>query len=149
TNTLDPYALFGGVGALYSTPHDLLNFLEANLGLRQTSFLAVLQKSHQPLSKAYNQVEIGLGWHITGKMVWHDGAGAGQRTFLGFNTQTHRGVAMFWNSMYDLSDIGIHLLDDAAPLTKALKPIQLEDKVWDAIAGRYQFELPGGKTFTL
>jgi serine-type D-Ala-D-Ala carboxypeptidase/endopeptidase len=56
---------------------------------------------------------------------------------------------MFWNAMFDLSDIGIHLLDNAAPLNRALKPIQLEDKVLDTFVGRYQFESPGGKTFTL
>jgi CubicO group peptidase (beta-lactamase class C family) len=146
-NLLDPYAPFGGVGALDSTANDLLRFLGANIGLISTPLQAVLQRTHLPLHSATGPQEIGLGWQImknpdndNDRMIFHDGGGAGTRSFIGFDPKKRKGVVMFWNSNFSLDDIGIHLVEDAFPLAQALKPVPIDARIFDAYVGQYRFE---------
>jgi CubicO group peptidase (beta-lactamase class C family) len=146
-NLLDPYAPFGGVGALDSTADDMLRFLGVNIGLISTPLQSVLQKTHQPLHSSNGPQEIGLGWQImknpdndNDRLIFHDGGGAGTRSFIGFDPNKRKGVVMFWNSNFTLDDIAIHLVEDAFPLAQTMKPVPIDARIFDAYVGQYRFE---------
>ncbi len=124
-----------GAGALRSTGHDMLLFLQANMmasktaaesssnkDAGRTALLAAMRESHEPRHQAGSSgMKIGLGWHIrTGKAgdtVWHNGGTGGYRAFAGFLSGTKRGAVVLTNSTgIGSDDIGFHLLDESVPL---------------------------------
>ncbi len=110
-----------GAGALRSSARDLVVFLQANLGLRETPLYEAMLASHRPRSSAgSSSMDVGLGWHVrrtpTRSIVWHNGGTGGYRTFLGFVAKERRGVVVLTNSTATPDDIGMHLLDSSIPL---------------------------------
>ena len=92
---------------------------------------------------------IGLAWHHvpmtnTTSVVWHNGGTGGYRTFAGFNPVTHAGVVVLTNSNVAEDDIGLHLVNPAAPLSPPRLPawvrtkaITLPAATLDAYVGDY------------
>ena len=70
-----------GAGALRSSANDMLTFLEAFLGYRESP-LAPAMKAMLEVSRPVGKTgfAIGLGWHILGEIVWHDGGTGGFRS---------------------------------------------------------------------
>jgi serine-type D-Ala-D-Ala carboxypeptidase/endopeptidase len=137
-----------GAGALRSTTNDLLKFLAANLQLTSTPLNATLQKTHliQHSTETPN-VKIAIGWHVLNhngtEIIMHDGGTGGFRSFIGFVKQKRLGVVVLSNSENDISDIGLHLLDESIPLAKRTPPkqrkaIAINPTLLDAYVGRYQ-----------
>ncbi len=112
-------------GGLRSTADDMLIFLGAELGYTKTSLAPALRAQWSTVRRpAINPgVEVALGWHVTlrpeGEIIWHNGGTPGFRTFAGFNPKTGVGVVVLSNTnaaRLGPDDIGLHLLDPAAPL---------------------------------
>jgi hypothetical protein len=122
-----------GAGAIRSSVHDMLIFLQANMGLKKSKLYPAMQLSHQPRhDKAGGTTRVGLGWHISkgaeGDIIWHNGGTGGYRTFAGFVQETGKGVVVLTNSDKGADDIGFHLLNSADKLIEVKKSALIEIK---------------------
>jgi serine-type D-Ala-D-Ala carboxypeptidase/endopeptidase len=137
-----------GAGGLCSTVKDLLKFLAASMGLVKTPLLEVMQKTQATQkSTGVPDLSIGLGWHILGKyeteIVWHNGETGGYHSFVGFNKKRGVGVVVLSNSVNDIDDIGLHLLESKYQLAKyeplkVRKPVKVAPQILEAYVGRYE-----------
>ena len=104
-----------GAGALRSTVNDLLTFLEANLGLRQTPLREAMARTHVPqVTDPGLGMDIGLAWIIADegdrRIVWHNGATGGYSSFIGFDPETREGVVVLSNSVISVDGLAYRLL---------------------------------------
>jgi CubicO group peptidase (beta-lactamase class C family) len=104
-----------GAGALRSTARDMLTFLAANVGLKESRLLPAMQTTHEPQHRAGSpNMHIGLGWHIRTngdtEIVEHHGATGGYWSFVGFIEDEQTGVVVLTNSFQAVDEIGIRLL---------------------------------------
>ncbi|MXV90326.1 MAG: beta-lactamase family protein [Acidimicrobiia bacterium] len=104
-----------GAGSLRSTVNDLLIFLEANLGLRQTPLREAMAHTHVPqVTDPALGMDIGLGWIIADegdrRFVWHNGATGGYSSFIGFDPQAREGVVVLSNSVISVDGLAYRLL---------------------------------------
>jgi len=92
-------------------------------------------------------MDVALGWHIakfgTGEVIWHNGGTGGYRTFIGFDPKAGVGVVGLSNvaGVAGVDDVGIHVLDPAAPVVTApaeAAQIALDPKVLEGYVGNYQ-----------
>ncbi len=153
TETLEPQAnwdlpTLAGAGALRSTVTDLLRFLSANLGLTKSSLTPTLRKSHAIRFRgAAPDLDIALAWHVVHKfgsdIIWHNGQTGGYHSFIGFDPNKRRGVAILSNSANSIDDIALHLLESQYKLAqfnlpKEHKVAKIDYNLYDAYAGRYE-----------
>ncbi|HOW85679.1 MAG TPA: serine hydrolase [Candidatus Aminicenantes bacterium] len=118
-----------GAGALRSTARDMLKFLSAAAGLRQTplrrAFDLMLEK-RQPTGAP--GLEIGLGWHIWKQygteIVWHNGGTAGYRSFAGFDPARKTGVVVLCDTAFGVDDLGLHALEPQWPAGRFRPPVE-------------------------
>lgn len=135
-----------GAGALRSTVSDMLTFVEANLGLRESPLQAAMAVTHAPRKSFPGpNMQIGLGWVIRGghgrELHWHNGGTGGYRSFLGFDLESKTGVVVLSNSTDSVDDLGFHLLDSRYPLVipPAMRTaVEVDPAVFDDYVGRYQ-----------
>lgn len=95
--------VLAGAGALRSTVNDLLTFIEANMGLRESPLGAAMELAHTPrLPDPALGMDLGLGWIIAvegdRRFVWHNGATGGYSSFVGFDPEAREGVVVLSNS---------------------------------------------------
>lgn len=108
-------AALAGAGALRSTVNDLVTFLEANLGLRQTPLSEAMQRTHvtQAAVPAMG-MDIGLGWLIADingrRFVWHNGATGGYSSFIGFDPEAREGIVILSNSVISVDALAQRLV---------------------------------------
>jgi len=144
----DPSHGFAGVGALRSSANDMLTFLEAFLGYKESP-LATAMKAMLEVRRPAGQIEIGLRWLISSpdcrEIAWHNGATGGFRSFVGFDPKERIGVVVLSNASTPsgVDDIGFHLLNPKLPLANPEPPKQhteshIDPKLLDNYTGRYQ-----------
>jgi serine-type D-Ala-D-Ala carboxypeptidase/endopeptidase len=140
------FSTLGGAGALRSSANDMLTFLEACLGYKEspleTAMKAMLEV-RRPAGKT--KFEIALGWNILGEIVCHDGSTGGFRSFIGYDPKARIGVVALSNASTpgSIDDICIHLLNPKLPLANPEPPkqpsgIPIDPKLLDNYTGRYQ-----------
>ncbi|QCI62932.1 serine hydrolase [Phreatobacter stygius] len=143
-----------GAGALRSTARDLLNFLEAILGHRETPLspaVTAMLAFRRPMGIA--DVETGLGWVIAksggqtsgDEMIWHNGGTGGHQSFIGYLARARTGVVVLSNTsnLVGVHDIGQHLLNRDLPLAPPVRPrvaVAVAPDVLESYAGRYQLD---------
>nr|WP_290931422.1 serine hydrolase [Haliscomenobacter sp.] len=120
-----------GAGAIRSSVHDMLIYLQANMGLKKSKLYPAMQLAHQARhDKPGGGTRVGLGWHISkgteGDVIWHNGGTGGYRTFTGFVQETGKGVVVLTNSDKGADDLGFHLLNSAAKLMEVKKSALVE-----------------------
>lgn len=130
-------------GDLRSTVQDLLTFLAANRGWLPTRLRpAMVEAQRLRAATPTPGLSVGLGWHLyamgTDTAVWHNGATIGQRAFAGFLRNGRVVVVALANSDFDVTDLGFHLLDSAAPLTALRQPAVVPESTLRHYVGRYQ-----------
>jgi serine-type D-Ala-D-Ala carboxypeptidase/endopeptidase len=135
-----------GAGALRSSTNDMLTFLEAFLGYKESPLapsMKAMLDVRRPAGKA--SFEIGLGWFVLGEDVWHDGGTGGFRSFAGYDPKSRVGVVAFSNAstLWGVSDIGMHFLNPKGQIANLDPPEQhtgiLGDPTpLDRYTGRYQ-----------
>ena len=112
-------AVHAGAGALLSTVKDLLTFLEANLGLRESPLREAMEHAHAPrVEDQMLGMEIGLGWIVhdskEGRIVWHNGGTGGYSSFIGFDPESQVGVVVLSNTADPVDSLGFRLLNRAS-----------------------------------
>jgi CubicO group peptidase (beta-lactamase class C family) len=137
-----------GAGALRSTANDLITFLAANLRYVNSPLTPAVEsmlKVRRPIGTP--GADSALGWQIHERegheLVWHGGATAGFRSFIGFDPQKRIGVVVLSNAEtpVGVGDIGQHLLDPSVPLyqpPKQRSQVSLDPKQFDNYVGRYE-----------
>ena len=139
------FPTLAGAGALRSNMDDMLSFMEANLGVAETSLEEAMRLSHVPRQEAGAGMRIGLNWHIMtvgdAEIVWHNGGTGGYRTLMGFDAVSGIGVVVLTNSSHNSDDIGLHLLNAGVTLTPAPRErvaIVLPRDVLEEYVGEYE-----------
>jgi D-alanyl-D-alanine-carboxypeptidase/D-alanyl-D-alanine-endopeptidase len=141
-------ATLAGAGALRSSGNDMVTFLGAFLGYRESS-LAPAMKAMLEFRRLAGQAKIGLAWLVCAtdgrEIVWHNGATAGFRSFVGFDPIERAGVVALSNvyTAAGVDDIGFHLLNPKAPLANIEPPkeriqVPIDPKLLDNYTGRYR-----------
>lgn len=113
------FPTLAGAGALRSSGHDMMIYLQANMGILKTPLngaIALSQKFQQPFGS--DTISIGLAWLTEktpgGDLVWHNGGTGGFRSFIGFNKLGKQGVLVLANSSGDADAIGRAILTGAS-----------------------------------
>lgn len=122
--------VLAGAGGLKADMHDMLRFLDANVGEPESALEVAMRDAHvtQPAAEARGNAEassgsplIGLNWLGVSAgdsvIVWHNGGTGGFRSFIGFDPRRAIGVVVLTNAGRSIDDIGLYLLDPAIPLT--------------------------------
>jgi CubicO group peptidase (beta-lactamase class C family) len=151
-----------GAGALRSSANDMLTFLEAFLGYKESP-LAPAMKAMLEVRRSLGNTrfEIALAWAIYGEVAWHSGGTGGFRSLVGCDLKAGTGVVVLSNAstLGGVDDIAFHLLNPTVPLANFEPPkqrteIHLDPKLLDNFTGRYQladriFEITrdGGRLF--
>jgi serine-type D-Ala-D-Ala carboxypeptidase/endopeptidase len=135
-----------GAGALRSSANDMLTFLEAFLGYRESPLATAMKamlEVRRPVGKT--KFEVGLGWNILGASAWHDGGTGGFRSFVAYDPKERIGVVVMSNTftLSGVDDIALHLLNPKLPLANPEPPkqraeIHIDPKLLDNYTGRYQ-----------
>jgi D-alanyl-D-alanine-carboxypeptidase/D-alanyl-D-alanine-endopeptidase len=139
-----------GAGALRSSVNDMLTFLEAFLGYREsrlTPAMNAMLEVRRPTGQSKGQ--IGLGWMIMSphdrEIAGHDGGTGGFRSWVGYDRGERIGVVVLSNASTPIGVfyIGLHLLDPKWPLAniepaKQRTEIPIDPKLIDNYTGRYQ-----------
>ena len=140
-----PLPTLAGAGALRSSANDMLTFLEAFLGYKESP-LAPAMKAMLEVRRPVGQTEIGLAWLLIStdgkEIAWHNGATTGFRSFVGYDPKERIGVVVLSNAG-GVDDIGLHLLNPNVPLANPEPPkqhteIHIEPRLLDNYTGRYQ-----------
>src|SRR5262249_10830433 len=140
-----------GAGALRSSANDMLTFLEAFLGYKESP-LAPAMKTMLEVRRPAGQTKIGLGWLIYSaegrEIAWHNGGTGGFRSFVGYAPEERIGVVSLPNASTPsgVDDIGFHPLNPKLPLANPEPPeppkqyteIQIDPTLLDNYPGRYQ-----------
>ncbi|MGA2134019.1 MAG: serine hydrolase [Bryobacteraceae bacterium] len=137
-----------GAGALRSSANDVLTFLGAFLGYKESP-LAPAMKAMLEVRRPAGQATIGLGWIIMSvhgrEIAGHNGRTGGFCSTLGYNPEERIGVVVLSNASTPsgVEDIGLHLLNPRAPLANPEPPrqhteIHIDPKLLDNYTGRYQ-----------
>lgn len=106
--------VLAGAGALRSTVNDLLTFLEANLGLRESPLGEAMALAHTPRRRDDALgMDIGLGWIIATdgdrRFVWHNGGTGGYASFLAFDPDAGEGIVILSNSSLSVDFLAYRL----------------------------------------
>ncbi len=144
----DVSAPLAGAGALRASVNDMLALLEACLGYRETSLASAIS-GMLAAPRPAGQMEIGLGWLVMSshgkKIVGHNGATGGFRSFAGYDPAERVGVVVLSNACTagGVDDIGFHLLNPKAPLADFAAPqprteISVNPEILAGYTGRYQ-----------
>jgi serine-type D-Ala-D-Ala carboxypeptidase/endopeptidase len=137
-----------GAGALRSSAHDMLTFLEAFLGYKESP-LAPAMKAMLEIRRPMGQAKIGLAWMISSahdrEIAGHSGGTGGFSSWIGCDPKERIGVVALANAFTPIGvfDIGIHLLDPKWPLANPESPkqrteIEIDPELLDNYTGRYQ-----------
>jgi CubicO group peptidase (beta-lactamase class C family) len=142
------FPTLAGAGALRSSANDMLTFLEAFLGFKESA-LAPAMKAMFEVRRPMGQAKIGLAWMISfahdREIAGHGGGTGGFSSWVGYDPKEGIGVVALANAFTPIGvfDIGIHLLDSKWPLANPEPPkqraeIQIDPKLLDNYTGRYQ-----------
>jgi serine-type D-Ala-D-Ala carboxypeptidase/endopeptidase len=141
-----PLPTLAGAGALRSSANDMLTFLEAFLGYKESP-LAPAMKAMLEVRRPVGKIEIGLAWFISSndgrEIALHDGGTTGFCSFTGYDAEERIGVVVLSNTLSNVDDIGFHLLNPKAPLRNPEAPkqrtaIPIDPRLLDNYTGRYQ-----------
>jgi len=109
-----------GAGALRSSVKDMLIFLAANVGLKESSLFEAMKVSYEPRFPVGTSMEVGLAWHMSERgdnlVVEHHGATGGYWSFAGFILEKQTAVVVLTNTFQDIDEIGLGLLETATTI---------------------------------
>jgi D-alanyl-D-alanine-carboxypeptidase/D-alanyl-D-alanine-endopeptidase len=140
------FPTLGGAGALRSSANDMLTFLEAFLGYKESPLETAMNVMFEVRSSV---AKMGLGWFLSSahdrELAGHDGGTGGFRSWVGCDPKERIGVVVLSNGATPIGvfDIGMHLLDPKWPLATPEPPkqrteIEIDPALLDKYTGRYQ-----------
>lgn len=131
-----------GAGGIFSSTHDMLNYLRMNMGKIDMPGGSTNALAHEPRRDVGGGARIGLAWmtqpRSEGDFIWHNGSTGGYRSFLGFSADGKRGVVIMTNSTTSVDDLGFAVFLHDAPLAPARHIITLDAASLDAFVGDYK-----------
>jgi CubicO group peptidase (beta-lactamase class C family) len=143
------FSALAGAGALRSSANDMMTFIEALLGYRESPLAPAMKamlEVRRPVGKT--KFEIALGWFVLGDVAWHDGGTGGFRSFVGCDFKARTGVVVLANAATPsgVDDIALHLLNPKLPLADLKPPepqkqhaeVHIDPQLLDNYIGRYQ-----------
>ena len=144
------FPTLAGAGALRSSANDMLTFLEAFLGYKETP-LAPAMKAMLEVRRTLGTANTGLGWFIfptDGREIAnHDGGTGGFCSWVGYDPKERIGIVVLSNAFTPsgVVDIGLHLLNPKLPVAHPEPPkqhteIPIDPTILDNYTGRYQLE---------
>ena len=101
--------MFRAAGSMYSTLHDLMIWLRANMEPEATPFGDALTLAHTVQNDLGT---IGLAWHKTEGFDDRSqyGTAHGYRAYVGFLADGSKGTVLLANTKVDVAALGSHLL---------------------------------------
>ncbi|MCK7593423.1 serine hydrolase domain-containing protein [Pseudomarimonas salicorniae] len=154
TSAWDFDPALAGVGGVRASLDDMVRYLEAQMGRRESPLDASIRASQQPVH-VEGQPPMAMGWMIAplngARVLAHEGGTGGFSSFVAFRADRSRGVVVLsdtaMTSLGGLGSVGLHLLDERVPLGEprrvASPPVELLDK----LAGDWRLE--GGLKMSL
>jgi CubicO group peptidase (beta-lactamase class C family) len=141
------FAALAGAGALRSTASDLLTFLAAEMGLKESKLYPAMEKTQRALTSSGTPgLEIGLGWHIYKKfdseILWHNGQTGGYSSFIGLDKNHKKAVVVLSNSTDNLDDLGLNILNQNFKLKELKKAVKADPSLYDDYLGEYVLVVP-------
>lgn len=115
-----------GVGELKSNSEDMARYLQAHLEFSDMPLKNIMKKSRQPIVSLNENTLFGTSWMIQtteadgDTLVHHGGGTGGFRSFVGYSPVSGRGAVVLSNSVANIEDIGLHLLNPSAFHAKEL-----------------------------
>jgi CubicO group peptidase (beta-lactamase class C family) len=109
------FACLEACGGLRSTANDMLTFLSANLGQRQTALLPAFRMAQQAWRDAGRKGEhVGLCWIRQKKgehlFVWHNGGTGGYRSYMALLPDKNAAVLVLCNADNPVEAVGESIL---------------------------------------
>jgi D-alanyl-D-alanine-carboxypeptidase/D-alanyl-D-alanine-endopeptidase len=119
-------------GAVASTTHDLLQFLEANLEPppgKLGAALVAAQTPRYPRGEAPGE-QVALGWLVSPRegasaALWHNGATGGYTSYVALVPQSRFALVVLGNTSSPVEEVGEQLLRKLCP--RPIKPGEKED----------------------
>ena len=134
------YGALAGAGAIRSTVNDMLRYLEANMGVRQTHLSDAMKLAQQERRQKNENLRIGLAWFSTHGIVVHGGEPGGYKSYLGFRRDGSKGVVILTNTAAEVYDLGNAVLFDDAPFLAIQKPLRLTIPSLQEYVGLYSVD---------
>jgi CubicO group peptidase (beta-lactamase class C family) len=146
---------FLAAGCLRSSANDLLTFLDAFLGRKESPLAPAMQAMLQTRRPGPG-FQQALGWWIVSMgpaddgFVFHGGETPGYSSSVAYDPKTKTGVVVLSNGAENDGGLGWHLMRPSFPLAtsaaqkaledKAKKEIAVDAKLLDLYAGRYRLD---------
>ena len=104
------FKVFAAAGAIKSTSHDMIRFIEENINLK-SGLKPALELCQVPTFKESDRMSVGLGWHIINKekkrVYFHNGGTGGYTSAMLFNPDAKKGVVVLSNISALSKNMGI------------------------------------------
>lgn len=101
TRSWDANDCLQGSGTIKSCLNDLFNYMEANMGLKESPLGEAMALAHQDVFTISSDQMVGLAWPIYvmagQEILWHNGLTAGYTSYLGFDKALANGVIILFN----------------------------------------------------
>ena len=136
-----------GVGGVRATLPDMVRYLEAELGTRDSAITPALTQTQRQVARVDGHA-MAMTWMLSGvkdrTIVAHEGGTGGYSSFVAFDRAAKRAVVLLSDtsqtSIGDFSVLGRHLLEPAVLVGPARKVAAADSKLVDALVGTYQLE---------
>ena len=137
------YKILEGAITLKSTTSDLLKFLKGAFIDDTDINKAVKYATKIQIKKTkYPHTSLGLGWFIyddgKDKIYSHGGKTSGFISFIGYDETNNIGIVLLSNSLADIDDIALHILNKDNKIKDiSRKIIEIDDTTFNKVAGKY------------
>lgn len=142
-----------GLGELRSSVHDMAIYLKAQYGHLEFYGDEIVRKAHEPVHEMRGGRYMSNGWFVHklddgDVIVGHGGGTGGYRAFAGFSTETGRAAAVLTNSITEVGDIAMHLVNDSYDMRSLPDFTALDDDLANRLTGMYLNDNIGIMTIT-
>ena len=134
-----------GVGGVRATLSDMLKYLEGELGTRDSAITPALGRTQDWVATVSGH-KMAMNWNVITPRghtyLIHEGGTGGYSSFAGFDHAAKRGVVLLSDTALTatggLGALGLHLLDPAIPMGGPRVVATADDKLIDALVGKYR-----------
>jgi len=134
-----------GVGGVRATLHDMVCYLEGELGTRESAITPALARTQEQVTSAGGH-RMGMNWILSTRnghtIAAHDGGTGGYSSFAAFDRAAKRAVVLLSDtaltSVGGFGTLGPHLLDPSMPVGSPRIVATADTKLVDALVGKYK-----------
>ncbi|MCH8567703.1 MAG: serine hydrolase [Balneolales bacterium] len=130
-----------GLGELNSTAKDMAKYISAQLLKGDYRYPSVLLTAHEPLESLRAGQYIGFGWFVDevddSIIIGHGGGTMGFRSYIAFCHMQNRGAVVLTNSISDVRDVALHVVNSKSPLRKLPEIQDLPDELIAKVSGLF------------